>query len=725
MDKKSLAREAFLHLREGQYDNALEKYRQILDIDPSDVNVINILGDISAHKGRLSEALRYYKEAILVLFQEPDSESKIEVIKSKMAKLDPDSINDIKPPLSEAERAKQSSPSLNRSIEQLEAAIAADPKNFENYQKLGDLLAKNGKNTEAAEQYLVIGNALYNNRMFKKAGVVFQRIVKLDPTCLPARIALGEIYAKEGSDSDAKKEFLYVAEVLIRQGNFERGQQFAQKAIQLKSIEAHYYLGMVFFQNGQMDEARREFETLLKFKVNHQGGLTLLAKILTDAKQWDEAYKLYERLVKKDSKNADALERMARIALYQNNVNQARDNFIQAMDTFAANEEWERAAICAFAAVKLDERNQELYLKMADASYNAGLEEQAAEACLSLADLLDAEGKAKEAEEMRAKARELTGNKVPAASSLKQSSASSGATSAGKETPSPAAAQSKTTKTPADETRVMMNIADTYVQQGALDEAIEIYQKILKSEPGNEKVKNALTRVYAMFAGINPETAVARKVARTETPATDVDEKEEQRVQREARERALREAQVRTQRSTTPEPQPSKASAKENELLQSISNTQGDEIAGDNQDEFMTVTVAEIYTKQGLLNEALKIYQKILEIEPGNMEAQVKKQELENKMAEQEKLSHRSKKTVEQEKKTEVSTARDVAKKSKVQVQPEAKSSVPEKPGSTESKGESRQAKPDSPALTSKSKKDDDHGEPPPSKGPRGRVSYV
>ncbi len=686
MDKQSLLNEAFRNFREGQSDSALKKYQKALAIEPQDANVLNMLGDISFRQGQVIEAIGYFQRAVLALGNKK-SDNKVEMLKKKMIRLDPDSVDDLELP---AKESPDLPPAAAQAIEELKSAIAANPKNFENYQKLGDLLAKNGSPREAAEQYLVIGNALYTSRMYKKAGTVFKKIISLDAHCLPARIAMGEIYAKDGSDSDAKKELLFVAGRLIRQNNLERGQLFAQKAIQLKSIEAHYYLGLVYLLNGQAEEASREMETLLKFKVNHQSGLTQLARIRAEGKQYEEAAQLYERLIKADAKNAYAHECLGAMAREQNQPDLAGEKYTKAMDTYAANEDWEMTAYCAHLAIELDRNNQELYLKLADASYNAGLEVEAAEACLALADLLDAEGKSQEAEEMRGKAREIQGKEaVAAAPSVKK----------------PAPSVSPAAKSAPGDSQVMLNMADTYVQQGSLDEAIEIYQKMLKKDPNNQKVKNALTRVYAMFAGINPETAVSRKAPASAAPKSSREEKDEQRVQREARERALREAQVRVQRSSPAEPPPAKTAAKQDELLQTIGNAPGDEVAGDNQDEFMTVTVAEIYTKQGLLSEALKIYQKILEIEPGNMEAQVKKQQLEKKMAEQEKLQEKAEKHEKAESKADKpKTAAEV----KPVEHPAAKA---------------KEAPPASEPAKGKGGKNDD--EPPPAKGRRGRVSYV
>jgi hypothetical protein len=44
----------------------------------------------------------------------------------------------------------------------------------------------------------------------------------------------------------------------------------------------------------------------------------------------------------------------------------------------------------------------------------------------------------------------------------------------------------------------------------------------------------------------------------------------------------------------------------------------------DNRDEFMTIAVADIYVRQGLLEEAAKIYRRITVAEPDNLEAKKK-----------------------------------------------------------------------------------------------------
>lgn len=720
MNKNELIHSAYLAYKDGQIDQALAFYQQLAKSDPMDLSTICMVAQCHRALGQLAEALKNYRRALLIA-KKQKNQAKADIVQKKMIRIDPDSVTDFEIELA---AVTEKTGEENGETQAVKQAVEQDKKNPELLKKAAETLEKQQLMAEAAKYYLALGNVFYGNKKFDQAIEVFQHILKIRPTFIQAHIALAESFIKQGSDSDAKKEYLYASEQLIRNGDLERGKLFAQKAIQLKSIEAHYYLGLVFLQNKKNEEARSEFETLLKFKVNHQGGLTFLAELLRDKKQINEAIGLYERLLKIDPKNADIMETWAQTANLQGDGNLAFEKYSQAMDAFAEQEEWERATYCAHEALQIQGENKELYLKFAEAAYNAGLVEQAAQGCNDLAAVLESQGNKSEADQMKQKAREILGQvsterDEPASPSPETGMASETTPpimdepppmadsmppaeeppvtiherppappepspfQAAPPAPAPAAQESNTT--------VMMNMADTYIQQGSLDEAIDIYQKILKKEPDNERVKSALTRVYAMFAGINPETAVARRGG-----GQGAAEKDDHQVQREAREKAQREAQVRSQRKSPPDGSKSGKSDTSNQgMINAIGNDKEDEIDGDNQDEFMTVTVAEIYTKQGLLNEALKIYQKILEIEPGNQEAKLKKEELEKKMKEQEALRQYSEKKAEQES-AAVSRSEQVNQ-----------SDNPAKPSG------------------SGTQKSDDDQEPPPPPKRRGRVSYV
>ncbi len=79
--------------------------------------------------------------------------------------------------------------------------------------------------------------------------------------------------------------------------------------------------------------------------------------------------------------------------------------------------------------------------------------------------------------------------------------------------------------------------------------------------------------------------------------------------------------------------QEDKRKAASGALILSTSRTpppsKGD-VLEENHDEFMTLAVADIYVRQGLLEEAVKIYHRIVQNEPDNLEAKKKLSDAEN-----------------------------------------------------------------------------------------------
>src|SRR6185503_16981227 len=108
----------------------------------------------------------------------------------------------------------------------------------------------------------------------------------------------GEIHVRGGNESDAKKEYLLIAEAMLNKGDLETALSYSRKAVQLKSIEAYYYLGQVLLKQGKHDEAKAEFEKLLKFKLNHCGALVAMGAIHEAKGAPDEALKYYQRALK-------------------------------------------------------------------------------------------------------------------------------------------------------------------------------------------------------------------------------------------------------------------------------------------------------------------------------------------------------------------------------------------------------------------------------------------
>jgi len=59
-DKDKFVKSAEKYLQQGKTAAAISEYQKILDLDPTDVNTINTLGDLYARTGQNKEAIECY-----------------------------------------------------------------------------------------------------------------------------------------------------------------------------------------------------------------------------------------------------------------------------------------------------------------------------------------------------------------------------------------------------------------------------------------------------------------------------------------------------------------------------------------------------------------------------------------------------------------------------------------------------------------------------------------
>jgi Tfp pilus assembly protein PilF len=217
-DKKNIVKMAYIYFQEGRWDKAIEEYKKLLTLDPEDINTHNMLGDVFVKKGAFREAYEEYVRVVTELSNRGQND-KAAVVNKKISALDPANLppearskqNLIKRTL-QAEEAMEKG-DYQTAIDSFGEVIKIDPDNIGIYSKLAEMLVAKGKTPEAIQQYAVMGGAYLKNRMYKKAQESFQKILELDPNQVEARVNLALIFIKQGSESDAKKEYLTVAEI--------------------------------------------------------------------------------------------------------------------------------------------------------------------------------------------------------------------------------------------------------------------------------------------------------------------------------------------------------------------------------------------------------------------------------------------------------------------------------------------------------------------------------
>ena len=701
-DKKLIVKTAYLYFQEGRWDKAIGEFKRLIALDPEDLNARNMLGDAFVKKGSMKEAYEEYAYAAEGYSKRGESE-KANAIYKKMAKLEVSNLD-------AAQQKKQRVISLivrgDASYEQgnyeeavlsYQEVVNIDAQNWEVVAKLADIYARLGKSREAATQYFTVGKFYLENRLFKRALLLFQKVVELDSGNVDARMALGDLLAREGQELEARREFQAVAEYFISQNDLDKATQCCQKALQLKSIDAHYLMGEIYIRRGMFEEAKTELESFLKIKSSHLQAQYSLGLCHMNRGALDDALATFGKILGKQPDHIDSLERMAEIYEKKGAVKDAIAQYLSLNQLFTSQRVLDRAEGAVRKTLALENNNIEARKRMAELYELRGMKREAGQEYLAALysareQTLSAEVAAFE-QKIRAIDPALLGAAppvgapqpapaVPAAEVPPALAAEAPPAGAAQPEPAPIPAapkeeaplppppplpKPKPALSPQQRAQRFVSMAQSALRQNLYDEALDLLQQAQQLVPQDVELKATVQKVLREYAkGAAPLKKGAPKAAAKASVAPaesqgDMERRIREQVEREMRGKFEQEMKAVAAPEAVVEaapvaeavaPQPGaedEASKAEKQRLEEEIRRQlapsmepagvqealsATEIPASEapaeppaetpppapvaaEDEVLTETMAELYLRQGHAKDALRIYEELLRQAPG------------------------------------------------------------------------------------------------------------
>lgn len=389
-DKKSIIKLAHIYSQEGQWDRALNEYRKILALDPDDMNTHSTLGDIYLKKNLVPAAYEAYMKAVTGFVSRNQIDKAMSVYR-KLSKLNASKLmeegrtkvafaqhyvkidenlqaekfDDAVDMMGKLLKAHADDPVVLAKLLELELMIAQMPPSVLLYQTFGDLFLK--------------------HNILDKAQTMFKRISELDTKDKSVRANLAQLHVKQGQESEAKKEYLSLAEEALAENNLDEAVRYAQKAIDLKSVEANYITGIVLFKKQKWNEAKTEFEKLLRIKVNHLGALVHMGKVLDSLGQADKAKEFFHKALMIDKEGVLAQEAWAEFCVKHKEKEAAIPALTVLLDGAVLANQTDRAIKFAKMLVLMEPEAIFPQAKLVQLFQSSGDLKGASEACRALA----------------------------------------------------------------------------------------------------------------------------------------------------------------------------------------------------------------------------------------------------------------------------------------------------------------------------------------------------
>jgi tetratricopeptide (TPR) repeat protein len=101
---------------------------------------------------------------------------------------------------------------IDAAIQEYLKVIAAQPRDWNSANALGDLYVRAGQTDKGLAQYLRIADHLSNEGFYPKASALYKKVIKIKPDAEEAYLKMGDLAAKQGLLADAKQHFQTVAD---------------------------------------------------------------------------------------------------------------------------------------------------------------------------------------------------------------------------------------------------------------------------------------------------------------------------------------------------------------------------------------------------------------------------------------------------------------------------------------------------------------------------------
>ena len=462
VDKIAITKAAQKFIEKGQIDKAIAEWEKLLKESP-DGNVYNTIGDLYLRRNQKREAIEAFAKAANI-FREDGFYLKAIGLYRKI---------------------------LNISTSDTDALVA-----------LAELNAEKGLVGNANQNLLAVAEKFIKEGAIERAAELYKKVLKLTPSNIDLPIKMTELYLKTGLKKEAVTEYLSIASDYSAKGEYQKAQEFYNKAINIdpQNISSLIGLGRIAENTNNIQQAYEYFTKAMSFDQDNNDLLFNYSRLAIETDNVDNAKQALTKLIEKEPSNSQYKKLIGNIYLKEGLVEKALDEMLPFIDEELQAGKWSEALKLLnnfkdinpevvkprFITIYKGENNKEAAIseirELTEVLESKNLLENALQLYKEILELDPSDEKAKD--RIKELGKTLGIKPEPTIEESVEAILKNAEIPTAKPAPPSVKAEEKFEE--------KLTEADFYAQQGLKEEAIKIYEELLSIAPDNDEIRKKL-----------------------------------------------------------------------------------------------------------------------------------------------------------------------------------------------------------------------------------------
>jgi tetratricopeptide (TPR) repeat protein len=223
--------------------------------------------------------------------------------------------------------------------------LRLNPDDSESIQKIALLLHKKGFTAEAKREYLKLADRLVKKKDNKEAITVYQKLLEIDSEDLKHKASLAELYSKEGSTDQAIEILNEVAEAHIQTGALKDASKVLKQARGLDKDHSRTLENTLELlkKEEKTERARDLIMNILKKDAENISALKFLGTLHYDSKEYKKAEEVLSKVISIRPLEAEARIKLGKIFIQNKDLDKAFEMYEPLVEMMIKRQKPEKA----------------------------------------------------------------------------------------------------------------------------------------------------------------------------------------------------------------------------------------------------------------------------------------------------------------------------------------------------------------------------------------------